>query len=391
MAGQILWLDNDVYDIKPYVDALRDEGYQVTVVSTVGDADMLIGRERYDLLILDVMVPTKNEEEEAHYLPEETEQGLKTGLILYRRLKRKLEGAKVLVLTVRLDKAIEEEFFAAGLPRECFETKYTLREAGVFLDKVKSLLTTTPKSDNPGGAGARSGTWRLFVSSTWADLHDERQALERALHQIRETEFNGMEYFGSREEKPKAVCLKEVRRSDIYVGVFGGNYGSIDPESGKSMTELEYREAKSIRLPCLIYLKDPSVMSPSEDMDAEGSLKLAALKQEIMHDQVVSFYKNADQLATKVVIDVHNFITEKRLPESALRLTPTALRLILILHFDLEELRTLCFDLRVDFDGLRGEGKLAKARELIQYLQRRGQLDRLIAELKTSRPNIAWG
>jgi len=35
-------------------------------------------------------------------------------------------------------------------------------------------------------------------------------------------------------------------------------------------------------------------------------------------------------------------------------------------HFDAEELRTLCADLCVDYDNLQGEGKAAKARELVQ-------------------------
>jgi hypothetical protein len=55
-------------------------------------------------------------------------------------------------------------------------------------------------------------------------------------------------------------------------------------------------------------------------------------------------------------------------------------------HFDREELRTLCFELRVDYDNLRGEGKAAKARELVSYLQRQGQLDKLVAYLRQARP-----
>jgi hypothetical protein len=45
------------------------------------------------------------------------------------------------------------------------------------------------------------------------------------------------------------------------------------------------------------------------------------------------------------------------------------LRQNLVEHFDLEELRALCFDLRLDYDELRGEGQEAKARELVSYLE----------------------
>ena len=63
----------------------------------------------------------------------------------------------------------------------------------------------------------------------------------------------------------------------------------------------------------------------------------------------------------------------------------TAIRQRLEGEFDLEELRTLSMDLDVDFDNLRGEGKAAKARELVLYLQRRGCLDALVAAIQAAR------
>ncbi|MGD9100157.1 MAG: FxSxx-COOH system tetratricopeptide repeat protein, partial [Anaerolineae bacterium] len=51
-----------------------------------------------------------------------------------------------------------------------------------------------------------------------------------------------------------------------------------------------------------------------------------------------------------------------------------------------EELRTLCLDLGVDYDSLRGEGKAHKARELVLYLGRQRQFDRLLAALSRGRP-----
>jgi RNA-directed DNA polymerase len=52
-------------------------------------------------------------------------------------------------------------------------------------------------------------------------------------------------------------------------------------------------------------------------------------------------------------------------------------RLFLEKIFDLEEFRTLCFDLEVDYDSLRGEGKPAKIRELLAYLKRLDKLPEL--------------
>lgn len=58
--------------------------------------------------------------------------------------------------------------------------------------------------------------------------------------------------------------------------------------------------------------------------------------------------------------------------------------------FDQEEIRTLCFELLVDFDSLRGEGKPAKVRELILALSRQARLPDLIALAREKRPNITW-
>jgi len=240
--------------------------------------------------------------------------------------------------------------------------------------------------------------WRIFVSSTSADLRAEREAVERALHQMREVEFSGMEYFGSRPGKPKEVCLSEVSQCQVYIGLFGARYGSIDPESGKSFTELEYRQARESGIPCLIYLGEESglgvrsgtVTGEHAGGDPEGAAKLESLKDEMRKEHVVTFFRNPDHLATKVILDLYHLIKDGQLPTVAPQITPTDLRVILASRFDLDEIRTLCFDLGVDFDSLRGEGKAAKARELIIHLQNRRQLDKLISRIKQTRPDIDW-
>lgn len=60
----------------------------------------------------------------------------------------------------------------------------------------------------------------------------------------------------------------------------------------------------------------------------------------------------------------------------------TDLHQALIDLYDLEELRTLCAQLGVPFDDLRGEGRQARARELILWLERRERLDELKSVLQ---------
>jgi hypothetical protein len=54
--------------------------------------------------------------------------------------------------------------------------------------------------------------------------------------------------------------------------------------------------------------------------------------------------------------------------------------------FNLEEVRTLCFDLGVDFDNVAGEGKAARIRELILQLARREELQSLVDLVRQERP-----
>jgi Response regulator containing a CheY-like receiver domain and a GGDEF domain len=142
MKGRILWLDNDLTYIMPYVAVLRDEGYAVTAVTTPLEAEAAINNSQFELLIVDAMIPTKTESEENLYNPAETDFGHKTGVVFYQRNQKRLTSAKtkVLVLTVRLDRDVANDFFQAGLPRDCFTTKLALRDVRTLSMKVESVL-----------------------------------------------------------------------------------------------------------------------------------------------------------------------------------------------------------------------------------------------------------
>jgi hypothetical protein len=66
------------------------------------------------------------------------------------------------------------------------------------------------------------------------------------------------------------------------------------------------------------------------------------------------------------------------------------LRQLLATRLDQGELRTLCFDLGIDYDDLPGEGKANKARELVAYLDNRGRIPELLRAGEQLRPDISW-
>ena len=59
-------------------------------------------------------------------------------------------------------------------------------------------------------------------------------------------------------------------------------------------------------------------------------------------------------------------------------------------HFSLEEIKTICFLLNIDYEELGGEGKTGKARELILHVERNSQLVGLVLAAQALRPNLDW-
>ena len=143
----ILWLDNDVAQTDPYVHELQRRGHAVQVVKRIAECEDLLNAAfngaRYDMLILDVMIPTKDAAEEERYDPVSTDRGNITGLAFWKQWRQRLAemSTKVLVLTVRLDRTIKQQFLAAALPIESFATKLQLREVSDFVKRVEQIAS----------------------------------------------------------------------------------------------------------------------------------------------------------------------------------------------------------------------------------------------------------
>ena len=71
-------------------------------------------------------------------------------------------------------------------------------------------------------------------------------------------------------------------------------------------------------------------------------------------------------------------------------MTRNEFRQLITDRFSEDELKILCFDLDIDYESLRGEGKPAKVKELIEYCQRHGCISDLVCYLQHHRPKIPW-
>jgi tetratricopeptide (TPR) repeat protein len=143
----------------------------------------------------------------------------------------------------------------------------------------------------------------VFVSSTWVDLRPEREAVRDAVLRMKETQFVGMEYFGSRDETPRLASRDEVDRSLAFVCIIAGRYGS-------GITEHEYERAHERGLPCFIYFKDAATI-PDKWREAEPVqiAKFNAFKQRLRtrHLEATDFI-NSQDLAARVTADLHRWL-----------------------------------------------------------------------------------
>jgi len=145
----------------------------------------------------------------------------------------------------------------------------------------------------------------LFVSSTFADLERHRVLVREAISRL-EHQSKAMELFGALPETPKEECLRLVRSANAYIGIFGMRYGTIDPHSGKSLTQLEYEEATVLRLPCLIYIIDENAhpVLPKHVETGVPAERLVELKATLKKSHVVQFFSSPEDLASKVTQDI---------------------------------------------------------------------------------------
>jgi len=80
------------------------------------------------------------------------------------------------------------------------------------------------------------------------------------------------------------------------------------------------------------------------------------------------------------------FLTCMKLTDKSL----SDLRKLIASSFSDEEIRSLCFDLGIDYEDVGGTTKSSKARELISLLIREGRLDEMLSECVKQRPNLGW-
>jgi hypothetical protein len=123
---------------------------------------------------------------------------------------------------------------------------------------------------------------RVYVSSTIADLTEERRAV---LDWLRLARHQAVDSYLADSDTVRESCLDDVATCDLYVLILGHRYGFQPPDDnpkGLSITQLEFRRAGECGIPRVALLRTsiPDV-SLSELADPQRLALLSAFRDEV--------------------------------------------------------------------------------------------------------------
>ena len=167
----------------------------------------------------------------------------------------------------------------------------------------------------------------IYLSSTYEDLKEYRRVVFDAL---RKSGYQAiaMEDYVATDQRPVDKCLKDVAEADIYVGIFAFRYGYVPPadhsnSNSLSITELEFRQAESLKKPCLTFVVNQSTPWPPVFMDSQAAEdkgeRINTFRQYLLTERLASSFSSPHELATLVLAAVSAYERENKKTEETNR------------------------------------------------------------------------
>lgn len=154
--------------------------------------------------------------------------------------------------------------------------------------------------------------YQVFVSSTYADLKEERA---RVIQTLIESDCipAGMELFPATDEEQFEFIKRVIDDCDYYLLIIGGRYGSITAE-GISYTEKEYEYAVSLGLKviALIHANPEDIPLGKSEKDPVLRDRLQKFRDRVSDGRLVKFWKSAEDLPGLVSLSLAHIT--KRFP-----------------------------------------------------------------------------
>lgn len=146
---------------------------------------------------------------------------------------------------------------------------------------------------------------QVFVSSTYLDLVEERQAAVGAILKSGHIPA-GMELFTAGDKSQWEIIKRWIDESDVYMLILGGRYGSVESESGVSYTELEYNYASEIGKPLFAVVIEEKALNEKVKkhgmsvLEKERQTELSLFRNKVLSN-MSSFYEDTKDIRLSVM------------------------------------------------------------------------------------------
>lgn len=150
--------------------------------------------------------------------------------------------------------------------------------------------------------------YQVFVSSTYLDLREARQAVTMTLLEC-DAFPTGMEIFPATDDDAWTIIKQVIDESDYYLLVIAGKYGSVDEASNLSYTEKEYDYAVSVGKPVMAFIHgEPNkLLAEQVESKEDAQAKLAAFRAKVEKAKHVKFWTSSESLAGQVSLTYNKF------------------------------------------------------------------------------------
>ncbi|CAI2290866.1 DUF4062 domain-containing protein [Vibrio parahaemolyticus] len=147
--------------------------------------------------------------------------------------------------------------------------------------------------------------YQVFVSSTFADLKEERKLVIQTLMEM-DCIPAGMELFPAIDEEQWQFIKSIIDDCDYYLIIVGGRYGSIAPD-GISYTEKEYDYAieKGMKVIALVHENPDSIPAGNTDQNDTAREKLSEfIEKKLKKGRLVKFWSSDKDLPGLVAVNL---------------------------------------------------------------------------------------
>lgn len=157
---------------------------------------------------------------------------------------------------------------------------------------------------------------QVFISSTYIDLQDERQAAVQAVLDAEHIPA-GMELFKAGNDSQLDVIKRWIQKSDVYMLILGGRYGTIEPNSKKSYTHLEYEYALQLHKPIFAVVLSEAMLHEKanihpEYFEKENVTQYSEFKKLVLC-KMARFINDVKDISAAVLSSLYDFSKDPKL------------------------------------------------------------------------------